>query len=326
MTADPFSGTGYEVTQARELRVESIEHVATDVVSIALVAPGAEPLPPWEPGAHIDLCLGNGLVRQYSLCGSPADDRRWLVAVLRAPDGRGGSDWVHTRLRAGELVTVRGPRNRFRLAPAGRYIFIAGGIGVTPLLPMVEALQRGGADWQLFYGGRSRATMAYLPRLAATEGRVTVVPEDECGMLDLDHILAEPGIGVRIYACGPPGLLAAVEYRCRSWPPGALHVERFHAEPSAEPVPDSAFEVEARQSGVFAEVPPGRTIVEVLEEHNVFVQVSCGEGVCGTCISTVLEGEPDHRDAVLTEGEHAAGELITPCCSRARTSRIVLDL
>lgn len=330
MTVDQSSDTDPETAmgeQTHELRVERVDRIAEDVVALSLVAPGPQPLPQWEPGAHIDLCLGNGLVRQYSLCGSPSDNRRWLISVLHAPASRGGSEWVHTRVRAGDLVGVRGPRNRFQLAPAGAYVFVAGGIGITPLLPMIEALERrGGADWRLHYGGRSQATMAFLPRLEVMGERVEVVAENERGMLDLDRILGEPRVGVRVYACGPPGMLTAVERHCRSWPPGTLHVERFQLDPSTEPQPDAAFEVEARRSGVIADVPPGRSIVEALEAHGVYVDVSCGEGVCGTCISRVLEGEPDHRDAVLTDDEHVAGGLITPCCSRARTPRIVLDL
>ena len=332
MTADPQirpgpgSATG---EQLQELLVDQVDLAADDVVTLSLVAPDGGPLPGWEPGAHVDLDVTEGVVRQYSLCGSPADRARWQVSVLRTPDSRGGSQWVHSKVRRGDVLTVRGPRNHFHLVPATRYVFVAGGIGITPLLPMIEAVrQRPDVEWELHYGGRSRSSMAFVPELEQLGDRVAIVPQDEAGLLDLDRVLGEPRIGVAVYACGPEGLLSALERRCRSWPPGTLHVERFRSDPSAAAAPEgeASFQVVAQQSGLTVDVPPDRTIVEVLEEHGIFVQVSCGEGVCGTCITRVIAGEPEHRDAVLTEDEQATGELITPCCSRARTPQIVLDL
>ncbi|GAA3522684.1 PDR/VanB family oxidoreductase [Amycolatopsis ultiminotia] len=313
----------------RKVRVESVDKIADAIVAISLVSLDGDALPDWQPGAHVDLLMTENLIRQYSLCGSPADRMRWRVAVLHTPDSRGGSAWLHTCVQPGDVLPVRGPRNNFRLAPARRCLFIAGGIGITPLLPMIEAARgQPDVDWQLAYGGRSRSSMAFVHELEQMGERVEIVSEDESGVLDLDRILGEPRIGVAIYACGPEGLLTELERRCRSWPPGTLHVERFRAD---APTGGSAagaetFQVVAQQSGVTVDVPPDRTIVEVLEERGIYVPVSCGEGVCGTCITRVIEGDPEHRDAVLAEDEQASGELITPCCSRSRTPRMTLDL
>jgi len=308
--------------------VERIRDVADGVVSLSLVSVDGRPLPPWEPGAHIDLQLAEGLVRQYSLCGDPDDTMRWQIAVLRVPDSRGGSEWIHTRLREGDRLRVRGPRNNFPLVPAAGYVFIAGGIGITPLLPMLKTLEaRPGTKWQLFYGGRRRASMAFVPALERFGDKVTIWPEDECGLLDLDAILGKPQVGVAIYACGPESMLQAVERQCRSWPSGALHMERFQPHAGlAEDRLDEPFQVVAARSGVVVDVAADQTIVGALEKHGVNIPVSCGAGVCGTCITRVLDGIPDHRDAVLTEEERATGEVMTPCCSRAYTARIVLDV
>jgi ferredoxin-NADP reductase len=314
---------------AHKVQVESVDKIADAVVALSLVSLDGDALPGWEPGAHIDLCLTDDLIRQYSLCGSPKDQGRWRVAVLHTPDSRGGSAWVHTRIRPGDVLSVCGPRNNFQLVAARRYLFIAGGIGITPLWPMIEAVrEQPDVEWRLAYGGRSRSTMAFVPELEQFGERVEIMPEDDTGLLDLDRILGEPRIGVAIYACGPEALLTELERRCRSWPPGTLHVERFRSNTSPDDSPAGAttFQVVAQQSGLTVDVPADRTIVEALEEQGVYVPVSCGEGVCGTCITRVIEGDPEHRDAVLTEDEQASGELITPCCSRSRTPRIVLDL
>ncbi len=313
------------------VRVEKLRAEADGVLSLSLVAADGCPLPRWEPGAHIDLLLAEGLERQYSLCGFPQDTDRWQVAVLRTPDGRGGSEWIHTHLRQGDQLRVRGPRNRFPLLPARRYVFVAGGIGITPLMPMLRQLAaRPETSWRLVYGGRRRASMAFLPELERFGDRVTVWPQDERGLLDLDTALGEPEVGVAIYCCGPEALIGAVERRCRSWPPGTLHVERFAAR-DAPDAPDAgrgnlAFEVVAARSGVAVQVAGDRTIVDTLAEHGIHIPVSCGEGVCGTCETAVLDGVPDHRDALLSDAEKEAGTTMMPCCSRARTPRLVLDV
>lgn len=305
--------------------VDRAETVADGVVLLTLVAPDGEPFPPWEPGAHVDLVLRPDLVRQYSLCGDPEDRSALRIAVLREPDGRGGSRHVHDELTTGSEVRIRGPRNHFPLVASRRYLFIAGGIGITPILPMISAAEAAGADWRLVYGGRRRASMAFHEQLTAAYGdRVSVRPQDETGLLDLDTLLANPDPGTAIYCCGPEPLLAAVEERGASWPPGVLHVERFS--PKADDGPNHAFVVELARSGKVLPVPPDSSILQVIEESGLSVLSSCQEGTCGTCETVVLDGLPDHRDAVLTAEERAAGDIMMICVSRATSPRLVLDL
>ncbi|MFI0449945.1 PDR/VanB family oxidoreductase [Actinomadura sp. 6N118] len=303
------------------------EPLAGDVAGLTLQAPDGGPLPPWEPGAHIDLVLGDGLVRQYSLCGDPADPYTWRVAVLREENGRGGSAHVHDRLAEGDRLTVRGPRNHFVFTPSrSRCLFIAGGIGITPILPMVAAAEAAGADWRLVYGGRRRSSMAFLDELERHGDRVETCPQDETGLLDLDGLLGEPRADTLVYCCGPEALLAAVEERCAAWPPGSLRVERFAPKPEAGAASREAFEVELALSGRTLQIPPDRSILEVLESAGVAVLSSCQEGTCGTCETAVLDGVPDHRDSVLTEEEQRAGDLMMICVSRAAGPRLTLEL
>lgn len=299
---------------------------ADGVVVLTLRETAGHPLPRWEPGAHIDLLLGGDLSRQYSLCGDPTDLHTWRIGVLDEPEGRGGSRFVHRNLHPGTPVRVRGPRNHFPLLPSPRYLFVAGGIGITPILTMVAAADRAGAEWELVYGGRRRASMAFVPELARYGDRVTLRPQDEFGLLDLDGLLGTPRPGTLVYCCGPEPLLAAVEQRCASWPAGSLRVERFTAKPLTDPVLAGAFEVEFAQSGLTLTVPPDRSILEVAEDAGVNVMSSCSEGTCGTCETAVLDGEPDHRDSVLTAEEQAANDCMMICVSRSRRPRLVLDL
>jgi ferredoxin-NADP reductase len=274
----------------------------------------------------VDLILDGAPTRQYSLCGDPADHHVWRLGILRDENGGGGSRFVHDRLRAGDTVRVRGPRNNFELTDAPRHLFIAGGIGITPILPMIAAATAAGSDWHLLYGGRYRDSMAFLPELARYGDRVTVAPQDETGLLDLDSWLGVPRPDTLVYCCGPEPLLAAVEERCRAWPPRSLHVERFSARPLSAPVRAGAFDVELARSELRLTVPPDRSILDVMEEAGVGVLSSCAEGTCGTCETAVLSGLPDHRDSVLTEEERAAGDCMMICVSRSRTARLVLDL
>ncbi|RAY16135.1 oxidoreductase [Actinomadura craniellae] len=309
-----------------ELVVHDRREAAEGVVALDLRAPDGGELPVWEPGAHVDLVLAGGVVRQYSLCGDPADRTGWRIAVLREPAGRGGSALVHDRLRPGTRVRARGPRNHFALEPAARYLFIAGGIGITPLLPMVAAAQAAGARWRLAYGGRTAASMAFADELRAEHGdRVTVHPQDRCGPLDLDALLGAPADGALVYCCGPASLLDAVEERCAGRPPGTLRVERFTPVDAGEPVRAESFEVELAGTGVTLTVPPGRSVLEVLEAAGVPILSSCREGTCGTCETVVLGGEVDHRDSLLTEEERAAHDTMFPCVSRAAGPKLVLE-
>jgi len=312
--------------QEADVRVEDKAEVADGVVALTLRQIADSPLPPWTPGAHVDLILDGAPTRQYSLCGDPADHHGWRLGILRDENGGGGSRFVHDRLRAGDTVRVRGPRNNFELVSSPRYLFVAGGIGITPILPMIAAATAAGADWQLLYGGRYRDSMAFLPELAQYGDRVTVVPQDEMGLLDLDFWLGVARPDTLVYCCGPEPLLAAVEERCRAWPPRSLHVERFSARPLSAPVRAEAFDVELARSELRLTVPPDRSVLDVVEEAGIGVLSSCAEGTCGTCETGVLSGLPDHRDSVLTEEERAAGDCMMICVSRSCTGRLVLDL
>ncbi|MER7179769.1 PDR/VanB family oxidoreductase [Streptomyces hyaluromycini] len=306
-----------------ELVVAERVPAAEGVVALTLRHPLGEELPGWEPGAHVDVVLGPQLERQFSLCGDPGDRSGWRVAVLREPDGRGGSAYVHEQLGVGDKVRVRGPRNHFRLESAPRYRFVAGGIGITPILPMLAAAEAAGAEWTLLYGGRSRQSMAFTGELARFGGeRVTVAPQDETGLLDLAGVLDDVPDGTLVYCCGPGPLLDAVEERC---PAGVLRVERFRPK-EQQAGEEREFEVVLAQSGRTLTVAPGVSVLDTVRASGVEVLYSCTEGTCGTCETDVLEGDPDHRDSVLTEEERATGETMLICVSRCRGARLVLDL
>ncbi|MER6710483.1 PDR/VanB family oxidoreductase [Streptomyces sp. NPDC000877] len=305
-----------------ELVVGRREPAADGVLALTLRHPLGEPLPAWEPGAHVDVLLGPRLERQYSLCGDPADRTAWRIAVLREPDGRGGSAHVHERVAEGDKIRVRGPRNNFRLEPAPRYRFVAGGIGITPILPMLAAAEAAGAEWTLLYGGRTRDSMAFGEELARYGDRVTIAPEDETGLLDLPSVLDDVPEDTLVYCCGPGPLLDAVEARC---PSGVLRVERFR--PKEQETGDATeFEVELARTGRTLTVSPDVSVLDAVRAAGVEVLYSCTEGTCGTCETDVLDGEPDHRDSVLTDEERAAGETMLICVSRCRGKRLVLDL
>lgn len=327
----PVAATAAKVHEFTTDLVVRRRHAAADgVVALDLVDPQGGELPAWEPGAHIDLLLGNGLVRQYSLCGDPRDAKTWRVGVLLDPQSRGGSRHVHDNLVEGASVRVRGPRNHFALVDAPRYLFIAGGIGITPIIAMIESVQLTGSDWSLLYLGRSRTTMAFAETLTDTYGdRVTLWPDDENGRFDLKAALSEPADQTLVYCCGPEPLLSAVEAECSPWPEGSLHIERFAAKAQvAEPRVEAleVFQVVCQRSGVTVEVPEDTSILEALEDADVPILSSCLEGICGTCEATVLEGTPDHRDSMLTEAERACGNKILTCVSRSCSEKLVLDL
>jgi ferredoxin-NADP reductase len=299
--------------------------IADDAVSLTLRSTGP-PLPEWAPGAHIDVVLPSKKERQYSLCGNPANRDEWLLGVLREEAGRGGSAFVCDELAEGTVLKARGPRNNFPLVPATRYLFIAGGIGVTPILPMLRVATDAGTPWQLWYGGRRRTSQAFTDELAGYGDRVHLWPQDERGLLPVDELLATPTVGTLVYCCGPAPLLAAVEQRCAGWPAGTLHLERFAPVAAAPGVADEPFEVELARSRKTVVVPAGTSILHAVEAAGVVVLSSCQEGTCGTCETEVVEGVPDHRDCVLTEEERAAGEVMMICVSRSRSPRLVLDL
>ncbi|MEU9864686.1 PDR/VanB family oxidoreductase [Streptomyces sp. NPDC047971] len=305
-----------------QLIVHRMTWEAEGVLSVELAHPEGKPLPAWTPGAHIDVHVG-GHVRQYSLCGDPHDQGAYRIGVLNEPSSRGGSRHVHTKLRPGGTVTVSEPRNHFALEDAGSYVFVAGGIGITPLLAMAREAARRGAEWHMAYGGRSRASMAFTAELALLQGDVTLVPQDELGHIDLDALLTGLPDDALVYACGPEPLLAAVQARC---PDDRLRLERFAAPTAEHAGDDEEFEVECRTSGLTLRVGAGTSILDAAESAGIGVNSSCRDGICGSCETRVLDGVPDHRDFLLSEAERSAGASMMICVSRCASGRLVLDL
>ncbi|MFJ2233796.1 PDR/VanB family oxidoreductase [Streptomyces sp. NPDC087859] len=300
---EPVSGRPR--SRALRLLVAAREEVADGVVQLRLEG---RDLPRWEPGAHLDLVLPSGLVRQYSLCGDPADTSSYTVATRLVADGRGGSREVHEQVAEGMELEVRGPRNRFPLVEASSYVFVAGGIGITPILPMLRALPDG-AEWRLLYCGRSRESMPFVVELEELDQVTVVAGAPELGALDVPE-------GAAVYCCGPEGLMAAVEERFPQ-----VRLERFTPRATA---PGAAFEVELRRSGRTLAVPADSSVLAAVRRELPDTLYSCEQGFCGTCQQRVLEGEVDHRDELLTDAERGDSMLI--CVSRARSERIVLDM
>ncbi len=306
--------------------VQHKQPIAENVVALRLAAAPGASLLPWTPGAHIDLHLPTGTVRQYSLCGDPTDRHGYDLAVLREPQGRGGSAFIHDQLQAGDSLTVSSPRNNFTLAPAARYLFIAGGIGITPILPMINDAERRGIPWSLHYGTRTAAGMAFTETLTAHGNRVHLTTEDTSGILDLDRILTASTPDTLVYACGPEGMLQALESLADHLPPGAVHTERFRAAADTESASPSELTVHCAKTGIDVKVEPDRSILESLERAGIAVDSSCRDGICGTCETIVLDGIPDHRDSVLSTAERHAGNRMLICVSRAVTGHLTLDI
>lgn len=315
-----------------DLQVVAVTREADGVNAILLRDETGQDLPGWSPGAHIELILPSGRVRQYSLCGSPDDLRTFRIAVLREEEGRGGSAEIHGLPLVGMTLKVRGPRNQFEVQDSPSYLFIAGGIGITPILSMIGSMPEE-SDWSLYYLGRSRSTMAFVDEVVAIGGdRVHIVAKDDDGRLNLPPILDATDPETSVYCCGPPALLEAVAERIRSRSDGVtLAMERFAPAETRNPAPeearnDSAFVVELDRSQVVLTIPADRSALSVIRESVPDVPYSCEEGYCGSCEARVLGGVPDHRDDILTEDERAANKTMFPCVSRARSPRIVLDL
>ncbi|CAN5243868.1 PDR/VanB family oxidoreductase [soil metagenome] len=297
---------------------------ADGVDMFELAPPAGSTLPRWQPGSHIDVILPGGDARQYSLCGAP-DAATWRIGVLREGQGRGGSVWMHS-LSVGDTVRVAGPRNHFEFTPerGTNYLFIAGGIGITPIFSMMAAAAAAGVDYTLDYSGRSLSTMALLDELAdAHPGRVNLHAADEGDRLDLDRLFATLKPFTTTYCCGPARLIEAVEVAARG---RQLHVERFEPKALGAPVLAEPFEVELVYSGLELTVPPERSILDVVEEAGVLVLSSCREGTCGTCETRVMAGEIDHRDSILTPDEQDAQDVMYICVSRSAGPRLTLEL
>lgn len=314
----------------RTVVVESITPVAEGIVKLRLVALDGRAMPRWTPGSHIDVeCGSPDVSRQYSLCGDPAETHVLEIAVLREADSRGGSAWMHSSVQVGDRLKIRGPNNHFRLdEDMKKVIFIAGGIGITPVSAMARRAKALGMDYQLHYSGRKRATMAFLDELAVLHGdRLHVYAQDQGRRNELQILLAQPAPDTQIYACGPVRMLQALEVCCATWPEDALRVEHFESTlGTLDPSREHAFEVELKDSGMVISVPANQTLLMALRSVNIDVQSDCEEGLCGSCEVRVLAGEVDHRDVVLTRAEREANTKMMACCSRACGPRLVLEL
>jgi ferredoxin-NADP reductase len=327
--ADPY---GEEPTA--ELLVRQVRLEAEGIVSIELASSDGGRLPAWDPGSHVDVFLDSGLIRQYSLCGAIRDTRSYRIAVLREAAGRGGSAEIHRDVRVGRTLRVSRPRNLFRVPDAAGYLCVAGGVGVTPMLSIVEGAVARDVPVRLVYGGRTERSMSFVPELRTLlpDGALDIVPEDAHGLIDLERTVKQLPEGWVICACGPAGMLAALEAECdRQGVRDRLVVERFGAADSGEldghlgPTDNRPVTVELRQSGVTVEVPADQTILDAINDVAPVIS-SCTEGYCGTCEVRVLAGAPDHRDTVLTDEERASNEIMMVCVSRALTDKLTLDL
>ncbi len=314
------------------VRVARKQIEATDICTFELVDVDGAALPAFSAGSHVNVQLAGGISRQYSLCNAPQESHRYLLAVLRDAASRGGSQMMHEQVFEGQVLHISAPINHFPLAhDARKHLLLAGGIGVTPILCMAERLANTGADFEMHYCTRSPERTAFLQRIRAAGYAAKVHFHFDDGAaeqkLDIAAVLATPSSGVHLYVCGPKGFMDAVlgSARASGWPEPQLHHEYFSAtvEQSGH---DVSFEVQLASSGKIVNVPGDKTVVQALAEAGINVHVSCEQGVCGTCLTRVLQGVPEHRDLYLTLAEQAANDQFTPCCSRSLTPRLVLDL
>jgi vanillate O-demethylase ferredoxin subunit len=314
-----------------QVRIACKAVAAQDVVTLDLVHADGAALPPFDAGAHVDVEVRPGLLRQYSLCNDPAETHRYQIGVLRDPHSRGGSIAVHDEWAEGQLIRIGAPRNRFALVPAQRSLLLAGGIGITPILCMAERLARDGAAFQMHYCTRSAPRTAFASRIAAASwaGRVSFHHDDGPveQRLDLQRVLSEPHDETHLYVCGPRGFIGWVcdTAAAAGWAPAQVHYEHFAGQdPGASE--DRAFEVRLASSGRTIKVAPGQSMAAALHASGIDLPVSCEQGVCGTCLTRVIAGEPEHRDSYLTDEERSRNDQCLPCCSRSRSACLVLDL
>ncbi|WP_028997926.1 PDR/VanB family oxidoreductase [Azohydromonas australica] len=314
------------------VRVRRIHNETDDVRVFELASSDGQPLPAFSPGAHIDVHLGDGLVRQYSLCNGPADADCYIIGVKREPSSRGGSSALHDLVQEGDMLQIGAPRNNFELRDtAGHYMLVAGGIGITPMLSMARHLLARGASFELHYFARSIAQTAFHKVLSAPAfaGRVDFhyALEADAVRSKLRKLLWERRANAHLYLCGPRPFMDTVQdVASATWPPDAVHLEYFSADANALAAPCASFVVRLARSGGDYVVPAEQSIVQALAQYGVAVDVSCEQGVCGTCLTGVLAGEPDHRDSFLTDDERRACDKLMPCVSRSRTDVLILDL
>ena len=305
---------------------------ATDICSFELVDLSGKPLPPFSAGSHVDVNLPGGITRQYSLCNDPRESHRYLIGVLKDPATRGGSKAMHEQVNEGDVLEISTPKNHFALAHhAARSLLLAGGIGITPILCMAERLAIAGSHFEMHYASRSRDRMAFHDRILASgfASKVRLHFDDGAAeqQLNLAELLAEPEEGVHLYVCGPKGFMDAVlgTARSKGWPQSQLHYEFFAAEAVKSP-DDESFAIKLASSGRVIVIAKDKSVTDALREAGVEIPTSCEQGVCGTCLTRVLEGEPDHKDLYLSPDEQAANDQFTPCCSRSKSPMLVLDL
>lgn len=315
-----------------ELMVSALRINGDDNLDIELIDPAGADLPPFTPGAHIDIRTPGGQLRQYSLCGRPENRRSYTICVRKDDASRGGSRSLHDGLRIRARVDVGGPRNLFELPEARRYILFSAGIGITPILTMARALATRGADFEMHHYERSARRVAFHDELTGALANAAALHLGEAGARFRDTApacIGAPDPDAVVLACGPNGFLDLLGERLRvaGWAPEQFHAERFRPEASAAAVgEDGAFEVRIASTGDCFAVGPGESIANVLLAHGVAVELSCEAGMCGACVTRILEGVPDHRDIVLSAAEHEAGDQLTICCSRAKSAVLVLDL
>ena len=306
------------------IRLRRITWEATGVVSLDFATTNGADLPPFEAGAHVDLHLPDGTVRQYSLCGDPADRAHYRIGVREIAGGR-VSRQLHQELRPGAMVNVGLPRNNFPLVPASAYLFVAGGIGITPLLPMMRQANAQGTPWTLLYCVRTLDGAPFLAEALALGGIVEVFVSAEGARLDIASRLTAVQTDTALYCCGPATLMEAVERATVAWPEGCVRFEWFAARPTTDRAA-GGFEIVCAQSGLTLNVPEDRSVLQVLTDAGICVPCSCEQGVCGTCEVRIVEGEADHRDSILSASERAANQSMMVCVSRAKSLRLVLDV
>lgn len=313
------------------VKVQRKKQEALDIASFELVKPDGSALPGFSAGSHIDVQVPGGLTRQYSLCNDAAEQHRYRIAVLRDPGSRGGSVGMHDAVKEGDTLQISEPRNHFPLVHAQRTLLLAGGIGVTPLLCMAQRLATSGADFTLHYCARSAERTAFRDEIAASAYAQRVQYHfddgDAAQKLQLEQELAQPDAGTHLYVCGPTGFIDWVVKTADrlGWSKEQVHLEYFGAA-AQDTTGDRAFQVKIASSGAVYEVPADQTVVNALQAHGIEILTSCEQGVCGTCITRVLQGECDHRDLYFTDEEKSKHDQFTPCCSRAKSAVLVLDL
>ncbi len=314
------------------VRVNRVVDEAIDIRSFELVSVDEAPLPMFEPGSHIDVYIEPGLMRQYSLCSGPSDRNRYVIAVKKEAQSRGGSTALHARVREGDVLMIGEPRNNFALdANAKHHTLLAGGIGVTPMLSMAHHLAAAAAPFDLHYFTRSVEHTAFHQLLSTKDLARNVhfhyAVEPANLRPYLRKLLWQRPVDGALYLCGPRPFMDLVEeVAAPTWPPEAVHLEYFVADPRALAGPQGQFQITLARSGGTYSVPAGETITAILAAQGVEVEISCEQGICGTCLTGVLDGIPDHRDAYLTDQEKTANNKMTVCVSRALSPLLVLDL